>query len=506
MGIPKICGIETEYAVIQPKLGEQNPIHASSILVNAYAKQAEVSSKSGVAYTVEWDFNDETPGNDVRGLAPIGSLPPIVESHLVNAVLENGARFYVDHAHPEISTPECINALQVVKYDRSGERILEKAMSLANEALSPEEEIIVYKDNSDGKGNSYGCHENYLVDRLTPFGEIICHATTHFITRQIFTGSGKIGVEATGVDSDSIKYQLTQRADFFEEEVGLETTLKRPIINTRDEPHADATKYRRLHVICGDANMSETATFLKVGSTSILLAMIEDSYLTKRIIFDNPVRSIKEVSHDTTLRKHLILNDGSTITALEAQWEILNSASEYISRGGGEFTGGEVANKIINTWEKVLTGLENNPENLRSEIDWIAKKFLIESFADRHNLSILDPRVRLLALQYHDVRQGKRISEIIGLKQLIADSEVNEGVNNPPEETRAYFRGICLQKWPDSIVSANWDSLVFRLEDDYLKRIPILDPIEGSLVKVKSLLERVNSPNELIAEIELSNT
>ena len=506
MGIPKICGIETEYAVIQPKLGEQNPIHASSILVNAYAKQAEVSSKSGVAYTVEWDFNDETPGNDVRGLAPIGSLPPIVESHLVNAVLENGARFYVDHAHPEISTPECINALQVVKYDRSGERILEKAMSLANEALSPEEEIIVYKDNSDGKGNSYGCHENYLVDRLTPFGEIICHATTHFITRQIFTGSGKIGVEATGVDSDSIKYQLTQRADFFEEEVGLETTLKRPIINTRDEPHADATKYRRLHVICGDANMSETATFLKVGSTSILLAMIEDSYLTKRIIFDNPVRSIKEVSHDTTLRKHLILNDGSTITALEAQWEILNSASEYISRGGGEFTGGEVANKIINTWEKVLTGLENNPESLRSEIDWIAKRFLIESFADRHNLSILDPRVRLLALQYHDVRQGKRISEIIGLKQLIADSEVNEGVNNPPEETRAYFRGICLQKWPDSIVSANWDSLVFRLEDDYLKRIPILDPIEGSLVKVKSLLERVNSPNELIAEIELSNT
>ncbi len=506
MGIPKICGIETEYAVIQPKLGEQNPIHASSILVNAYAKQAEVSSKSGVAYTVEWDFNDETPGNDVRGLAPIGSLPPIVESHLVNAVLENGARFYVDHAHPEISTPECINALQVVKYDRSGERILEKAMSLANEALSPEEEIIVYKDNSDGKGNSYGCHENYLVDRLTPFGEIICHATTHFITRQIFTGSGKIGVEATGVDSDSIKYQLTQRADFFEEEVGLETTLKRPIINTRDEPHADATKYRRLHVICGDANMSETATFLKVGSTSILLAMIEDSYLTKRIIFDNPVRSIKEVSHDTTLRKHLILNDGSTITALEAQWEILNSASEYISRGGGEFTGGEVANKIINTWEKVLTGLENNPENLRSEIDWIAKKFLIESFADRHNLSILDPRVRLLALQYHDVRQGKRISEIIGLKQLIADSEVKEGINNPPEETRAYFRGICLQKWPDSIVSANWDSLVFRLEDDYLKRIPILDPIEGSLVKVKSLLERVNSPNELIAEIELSNT
>ena len=505
MAIPKICGIETEYAIIQPKLGEQNPIHASSVLVNAYAKQAESSTNGGVAYTVEWDFNDEMPGNDARGLAPIGSLPPLVETHLVNAVLENGARFYVDHAHPEISTPECVDALQVVKYDRSGERILELAMSAANETLSPEEEIVVYKDNSDGKGNSYGCHENYLVDRLTPFGEIITHATTHFITRQIFTGSGKIGAEATGVDSNSIKYQLTQRADFFEEEVGLETTLKRPIINTRDEPHADATKYRRLHVICGDANMSETATFLKVGSTSIVLAMIEDNFLTRRIVFDNPVRCIKEVSHDPSLKQQLRLNDGSTITALEVQWEILNSASSYVSKGGGEFAGGVIADEIIKTWEHVLTGLENNPESLRSEIDWIAKRLLVESFADRHNLSIFDPKVRLLALQYHDVRQEKRISEIIGLKKLITNSEVNYGIDNPPQETRAYFRGVCLQKWPESIVSANWDSLVFRLEGDYLKRIPILDPSEGSLAKVRSLLERATSPDELIAEIELSN-
>tara|TARA_B100001778_G_scaffold160120_3_gene131569 strand:+ start:2709 stop:4229 length:1521 start_codon:yes stop_codon:yes gene_type:complete len=505
MAIPKICGIETEYAIIQPKLGEQNPIHASSVLVNAYAKQAESSTNGGVAYTVEWDFNDETPGNDARGLAPIGSLPPLVETHLVNAVLENGARFYVDHAHPEISTPECIDALQIVKYDRSGERILELAMSVANETLSPQEEIVVYKDNSDGKGNSYGCHENYLVDRLTPFGEIIAHATTHFITRQIFTGSGKIGVEASGIDPNSIKYQLTQRADFFEEEVGLETTLKRPIINTRDEPHADATKYRRLHVICGDANMSETATFLKVGSTSILLAMIEDDFLSKRIVFDNPVRCIKQVSHDTSLKQQLSLNDGSTITALEVQWEILNAASSYVSKGGGEFTGGEVADEILCTWERVLTGLESKPESLRTEIDWIAKRLLIESFADRHNLSIFDPKVRLLALQYHDVRQGKRISEIIGLKKLITDKEVNNGIDNPPHETRAYFRGVCLQKWPESIVSANWDSLVFRLEGDHLKRIPILDPSEGSLAKVRSLLERVTSPTELIAEIELSN-
>jgi proteasome accessory factor A len=502
MAIPKICGIETEYAIIQPKLAEQNPIHASSVIVNAYAKQAELSTHSGVAYSVEWDFNDEMPGNDARGLAPIGSLPPLIETHLVNAVLENGARFYVDHAHPEISTPECVNALQVVKYDRSGEKILELAMHLANLDVEPEEEIIVYKDNSDGKGNSYGCHENYLVSRLTPFGDIVCHATTHFITRQIYTGSGKIGVEIPGLDNDAVQYQLTQRADFFEEEVGLETTLKRPIINTRDEPHADASKYRRLHVICGDANMSETATFLKVGSTSILLAMIEDNYLQNRIIFNNPVQSMREVSHDTSLQKALMLEDGSTITALEAQWEIFNSAKTYVENGGAEHTGGTVAQAIIQTWERVLNGLEKNPESLNTEIDWIAKKLLIEKYADRHNLTLFDPRVKLLALQYHDIREGKRITDILGLKKLIDEREILSGMDNPPEETRAYFRGMCLRRWPESIVSANWDSLVFRIEGDHLKRVPILDPKEGTLAKIDSLLNRVNSPTELIAEIE----
>ena len=505
MATPKICGIETEYAVIQPKLSEQNPIHASSVLVNAYAKQAEFAQESGVAYSVEWDFKDETPGNDARGLAPIGSLPPLVETHLVNAVLKNGARFYVDHAHPEISTPECVNALQIVRYDRSGEKILENAMSLANENLEPDEEIVVYKDNSDGKGNSYGCHENYLVDRLAPFGEIITHATTHFVTRQIFTGSGKIGVEIPGVEYETVPYQITQRADFFEEEVGLETTLKRPIINTRDEPHADPTKYRRLHVICGDANMSETATFLKIGSTSILLAMIEDNFLKKRIIFDNPIRCIRQVSHDLSLKQPLLLSDGSSITALEAQWEILESAQTYIEKGGAEWTGGEIAENVINTWTRVLTLLETDPDNLRFEIDWIAKKVLLEHFADRHNLQLTDPKVRLLALQYHDIRKGKRISEIIGLKRLVTDLDVSTGVNNPPEETRAYFRGICLQRWPESIVSANWDSLVFRIEGDHLKRVPILDPNEGSAKQLRTLLERVENPAELIAEIESSN-
>jgi len=502
MAIPKICGIETEYAIIHRGISEQNPVHASSILVNAYGQRYKIAEDTGVAPRVNWDFQDETPGNDVRGIAPMGSMPPIVETHLVNAVLTNGSRFYVDHAHPELSTPECSNALEVTQYDKSGEIILQKAMEYVNETLPEDEEIIVYKDNSDGKGNSYGCHENYLMDRSTPFGDIICHATAHFVSRQIFTGSGKIGCEIPGNDPNSISFQITQRADFFEEEVGLETTLKRPIINTRDEPHADASKYRRLHVICGDANMSETATFLKVGSTAIVLAMIEDNYFKRKYRFHNPVASMRQVSHDLSLQSPIRLKDDSMITALELQWEIFCSAKQYVENGGDESTGGKVAHKIIDTWEHVLNGLEENPNSLHKEIDWISKKILLERYSERRKVSFFDPKVRSLAVQYHDIRREKNITSKLGLKNIITSEEAEYGVINPPTSTRAYFRGLCLMKWPESVVSANWDSIVFKLDDDQLRRIPLLEPTAGTAEKVEHILKRCDTPAELIFAIE----
>ena len=208
----------------------------------------------------------------------------------MNAVLTNGARYYVDHAHPELSTPECSNALEVTRFDKAAELILRRSMLAAARILPPGQELVVYKNNSDGKGNSYGCHENYLMARSTPFSRIVIHATAHLITRQIFTGSGKVGSEAPGLTTEEVPFQITQRADFFEEEVGLETTLKRPIINTRDEPHADSRAYRRLHVITGDANMAEVATFLKVGTTAIVLAMVEDNFLARDFQFRNRFR------------------------------------------------------------------------------------------------------------------------------------------------------------------------------------------------------------------------
>ena len=328
MALPKVCGIETEYGIVV-RGADNNPVSASSLLINAYVA-ATTSRQRG---RVGWDFDDEQPANDARGFSLDDVMAPEIETTLVNAVLTNGARYYVDHAHPEISTPEVATALEAVRFDRAAEEIIRRSMVHANAKLaqtsSGPAEVIVHKNNSDGKGNSYGCHENYLLARETPFGRIVAQVTPHFVTRQMFTGAGKVGCELPGVPFDHVPYQLSQRADFFEEEVGLETTLKRPIVNTRDEPHCDAQKYRRLHVIVGDANMSEVATYLKVGTTAIVLAMIEDDALGEDWLLGNPVSAIRQVSHDPTMTRTIMLRDGRRATALEIQWGLLERARKY---------------------------------------------------------------------------------------------------------------------------------------------------------------------------------
>src|SRR6478735_1263074 len=328
MALPRVCGIETEYGIVV-RGAENNPVSASSLLINAYIA-ATANPQRG---RVGWDFDDEHPANDARGFSLDDIIAPEIETTLVNAVLTNGARYYVDHAHPEISTPEVSTALEAVRWDRAAEEIIRRSMVHASAKLSASAagpaEVIVHKNNSDGKGNSYGCHENYLLARETPFGRIVAQVTPHFVTRQVFAGAGKVGCELPGVPSDHVPYQLSQRADFFEEEVGLETTLKRPIVNTRDEPHCDAQKYRRLHVIVGDANMSEVATYLKVGTTAIVLAMIEDDAVPTDLALANPVGAIKEVSWDRTLRRPILLKDGRRLTALELQWQLLELGQKY---------------------------------------------------------------------------------------------------------------------------------------------------------------------------------
>ncbi len=299
MAIRKVCGIETEYGIVLRGGVEPNPMASSSLLINAYV--ASLQRKVG------WDFEDETPGNDARGYRVEGPAAPEVETHLVNAVLTNGARYYVDHAHPELSTPECVDAREVVVWDKAAERILVESMRAAGASLAPGQQVVVYKNNSDRKGNSYGCHENYLMDRAVPFPRIVAGVVPFLVTRQLFAGAGKVGSEAPGISSAEVPFQLSQRADFFEEEVGLETTLKRPIVNTRDEPHCDAQKYRRLHVILGDANCAEVSTFLKVGTTALVLAMIEDDELGRDLALASPVQALRRVSYDLGLSATLDL-------------------------------------------------------------------------------------------------------------------------------------------------------------------------------------------------------
>ncbi len=490
MAIRKVCGIETEYGILLRGAGDANPMAASSVLINAYV--AQLSRKIG------WDFEDESPGRDARGFLAEGALSPDVETHLVNAVLTNGARYYVDHAHPEISTPECSDAREIVVYDRAAEEIVRLSMAAAQRLLPEGGEVIVHKNNSDGKGNSYGCHENYLMARDVPFGRIVAQVTPHFVTRQIYCGAGKVGCEAPGVAAEQVPYQLSQRADFFEEEVGLETTLKRPIVNTRDEPHCDSQKYRRLHVIVGDANLSEVATFVKVGTTAIVLAMIEDDVLPTDLTLERPVSSIKDVSWDLTLGRTIPTRDGRQVTALEVQWQLLEHAQKYERERGLECVGDEVGAEVLRRWEEILEGLEADPMRLARQLDWVAKLRIVEGYRERHDVDWGDARLRALDLQYHDMRPGRSLYTRAGMDRLTDDVEVQAAISEPPLTTRAYFRGKCLQKWPDDIVAANWDSLVFDVGTDPLRRVPMMEPLRGTAAHVARLLDECTTAAELL--------
>ena len=504
VNVKKTLGIETEYGIIHKGVTEPNPIIASSLLINAYLHAHSTADRGPSAPRPGWDFIHETPDKDLRGFDSPESIAPEIEAHMVNAVLTNGSRYYVDHAHPELSSPECADPLSVVKYDCAADQILISSMEAAKEILPPGQELVVYKNNSDGKGNSYGCHENYLVNRGTSFERIADHATTHFITRQVFTGAGKVGCEISGRSRSEIPFQITQRADFFEEPIGLETTLKRPIINTRDEPHADPAKYRRLHVIVGDANLCQVATFLKVGTTAIVLSMIESDALNKIIKFKDPVRSLQEVSFDLQLNTPLELIDGSTSTALEIQWWLYGQAKEYVDKFGTENIGGDSAELVLHWWEKVLTSLDspNSLETLVGVLDWVTKKHILDGFQERKKISSMDPLLAAIDLQYHDLRPHKSLFKKVHQETLVSETDTYVAVKNPPEDTRAYFRGKCLTKWPEDIVSANWDSLVFDSGEKNLQRVPMLEPLRGTRQQTEDLIENSNSVSELLKRLE----
>ena len=489
MAIPKVIGTETEYGISAVGAPDFNPVLSSSLLISTYA---------GALRRIRWDYEQESPLRDARGFEPVQIREPAEEDlGLANVILPNGARYYVDHAHPEYSTPECASPRQLVVHDKAGERVLERSLTELHHVLPPGQRIAIYKNNSDGKGNSYGTHENFLVDRGTPFGIIVRDLTPFLVSRQIYTGAGKLGGEAPSDDRDRHRYQLSQRADFFEAEVGLETTLKRPIINTRDEPHADPDKYRRLHVIVGDANMSEVATYLKLGTTSIVLKMIEDEYLPD-LTMANPVAALHEVSRDLSCTARLHLADGRRLKAVEIQWEYLERARKYVEQEDDTPDNRDV----LQRWENVLSALESDPLSLQRELDWVAKYRLLESYRERDGLAWSDPKLRLIDLQYHDVRTDKglyyRMAATGKVDRLVSDREIELAIMEPPEDTRAYFRGRCIARYPDAIAAASWDSMIFDTGKEALQRIPMREPLRGTREHVAGLLDRAPDAASLV--------
>ena len=492
MAIPKVMGTEIEYGITVKNDRDFDPISSCVLLVNAYREDR--------ATKILWDYDQENPLADARGFQVDGEkyTPNQQENIARNKTLENGARYYVDHAHPEYSCPEVTNPYELVVHEKAGERILEFSRREATALLPEGTQMLLHKNNSDHKGNSYGAHENYLMDRRTSFKQIVEDLMPFFVSRQVYSGAGKVGSENR---AHPCEYQLSQRADFFETEVALDTMVKRPIINTRDEPHADREKYRRLHVIVGDANMSEYTIYLRQGATAIVLAMIEDGAIDPDLSLRDPVRAIKEISHDPSCRREVELANGRKLTGVQLQREYLEMALKYdTSREVGPW-----AADILEKWGEVLDALQRDPLELADRIDWVIKRVMIERFMERKGLDWADPQVQMLDLQYHDLRPDKGLYYLLEkqgrVERIVTDAEITRAITEPPEDTRAYFRGHCLKRFGDEVFGVNWDSISFGIGDEPIKRVLMAEPLKGSKQHVDDLLERSSNAAELVKNL-----
>jgi proteasome accessory factor A len=403
-----------------------------------------------------------------------------------NVFLENGARLYLDvGSHPEYATPECDSVYDLVVHDKAGERILEGLLRAAEARLREEGisgDIYLFKNNTDSAGNSYGSHENYLVSRYGEFGRLAEVMIPFFVSRQIYAGAGKVLQTARGA-----LFCVAQRAEHIWEGVSSATTRSRPIINTRDEPHADAEKYRRLHVIVGDSNMNEWASYLKVGATALLLRMAEEGVQIRDMTLENPIRAIREISHDTTCRRRVRLANGREISALDMQKEYLDKALRWVDRRD-DF----VLKEIASMWEHAITNLERDPEGLERQIDWVAKRKLIEGYRRRHNLPLSHPRIALMDLAYHDVNRKRGLYYLLegrGMAERMCDeSDIERATQEPPQTTRAKLRGEFIRAAKRKRRDFTVDWVHLKLNDQAQRTVLCKDPFRSTDERVAKLI------------------
>ena len=405
-----------------------------------------------------------------------------------NVFLANGARLYLDvGSHPEYATPECDSLYDLVTHDRAGEMVLDQQVCYAQERLNADGirgEIFLFKNNTDSAGNSYGCHENYLTTRreeLTEYSEVLI---PFLVSRQIYAGAGKMLQTARGA-----RYCLSQRAEHIWEGVSSATTRSRPIINTRDEPHANAELFRRLHVIVGDSNMSEYATFLKMGACSILLQMLEEpSVVLRDMTLENPIRAIREISHDQTCRRRVRLANGRMLSALDIQREYFERAQDFSTR----FDLGVGQKRALQMWEHCLDGIEKDPMSLGRECDWVIKLKLIEAYRERHGLSMEDPRLALLDLKYHDVSRRRgifyKMQERDLVESICVESDVIEAMERPPQTTRARLRGEFVRRAKERKRDYTVDWVHLKLNDQAQRTVLCKDPFKSHDERVEKLI------------------
>ncbi len=405
-----------------------------------------------------------------------------------NVFLANGARLYLDvGSHPEYATPECDNVYDVVVHDKAGERILEQLLIGAEQRLTEEGirgDIYLFKNNTDSAGNSYGCHENYLTSRKDDIGSYSEVLIPFLVSRQIYAGAGKVLQTARGA-----MYCVSQRAEHIWEGVSSATTRSRPIINTRDEPHADAERYRRLHVIVGDSNMSEYTNFLKVGAASLMLRMLEEPNVVLRdMTLENPIRAIREISHDPTCTRRVRLANGREASALEIQSEYLERALRF-----AEFHELDPLEKqALQMWEHCLTTIADDPLKLDREVDWVIKYKLLEAYRERHDLSLADPRVALVDLQYHDIHRQRSLFYRMQRKGLVEricdDHDIAAAVETPPQNTRARLRGEFIRKAKERRRDFTVDWVHLKLNDQAQRTVLCKDPFRSHDERVDKLI------------------
>ncbi len=464
----RVFGLETEYGITVEALPDLDVVRESIAIVRSYTERGA---------HMKWDYVNEDPHQDARGFRAEALRQDTDEAAFFeldkhrnlsfaeiksDLVLSNGARFYNDHAHPEYSTPECTTLAELVAQDKAGERVLEECLCRRNTHLLPPQVCRIYKNNTDFQGHSYGCHDNFLMRRDVPWERIVRESVSFLTTRQLFAGAGKVGIEGEEQPSQGGTFQLAQRSDFFEVLTSIDTMNRRPLVNTRDEPHADASLYRRFHVIIGDANMSEWATAMKTGTTALALELIEIGK-APRIALADPIAAIKQISRDETWKWHIARGGGGTISALDIQREWLAAARQHCAPSGD-------TEWVLTEWEQVLTDLAADPMRTRDRCDWAAKRFLLDAFRDAEGLEWSDPWLQSLDLEYHNVcRESGLYYELMRggqMRRVVSEEAIHHALFHPPETTRAFFRGRAIAKFDTQISSLRWDEITFGEDAD----------------------------------------